>query len=141
MKIDPNMVIGSVIPAAPKASPGAKGSFEGVLQGLEAGTVQKAGGVHAGFQQTPISPQKLQAVGVSEEALDLMERYSRAVADPAVTPRALAPMVDEMEAIRSRVDEASTFLSEDDPLRAVMKDVSSALYGEVLRFQRGELNG
>ncbi|HQI82028.1 MAG TPA: hypothetical protein PLR71_10795 [Deltaproteobacteria bacterium] len=141
MKIDPNMVIGSVTPAAPKASRNATGSFEGVLQGLETGTVQKAGVVHAGFRQAPISPQKLQAVGVSEEALDLMERYSRAVADPAVTPRALAPMVDEMDAVRSRVDEASTFLSDDDPLRAVMKDVSSALYGEVLRFRRGELNG
>ncbi len=93
------------------------------------------------IRQVAISPQKLTALGASEEALELLERYSRAVSDPQVTLKGLSPMVDELESMKARLDGAASFISDDDPLKGIMSEVSSALYGEVLRFRRGDLIG
>lgn len=139
MKIDPNMTIGSVAGATIKPSSGARGAFEDVLQGMETDTVRKPAAVHAQYRPDAISPQKLNAVGTSEEALVLLERYSRAVADPALNLKDVAPLVDELEAMKTKVDGAASFISDDDPLKGIMNEVSTALYGEVVRFRRGDL--
>lgn len=141
MKIDPNMIIGAAVPETVKQASGTGGAFEDVLKGLEAGASAGPGRVHAQFQQVAISPQKLTALGASEEALELLERYSRAVSDPQVTLKGLSPMVDELESMKTRLDGAASFISDDDPLKGIMSEVSSALYGEVLRFRRGDLIG
>lgn len=141
MKIDPNMIIGAVVPEAVKPAAGTRGAFEDVLKGLEADASVRPVKVHAQFQQFSINPQKLTAVSTSEEALDLLERYSRAVSDPQVTLKGLAPMVDELESMKARLDGAASFISDNDPLKGIMGEVSSALYGEVLRFRRGDLIG
>ena len=141
MKIDPNMIIGAVVPEAAKPAAGTRGAFEDVLKGLEADTPARTGKVHAHFQQASMSPQKLTAVGASEDALDLLERYSRAVNDPQVSLKGLAPMVDELETMKARLEGAASFISDNDPLRGIMNELSSALYGEVLRFRRGDLIG
>jgi hypothetical protein len=88
-----------------------------------------------------ISPVKLSAVSASEEAIELLESYSRAVSDPNLNLKAISPMVDRLEATRLKVDNAASFIADNDPLKGIMNEVSSTLYGEVLRFRRGELIG
>jgi hypothetical protein len=141
MKIDPNKIIGSVVPGAVRPSAGAGGAFENVLKGVETGAVAKPVNIQTPFQQFSVSPVKLSAVGASEEALELLVRYSRAVSDPQVSLKGLAPMVEELESMRTRVEGAASFISDDDPLKGIMKELSSSLYGEVLRFRRGDLIG
>lgn len=141
MKIDPNMIIGAVVPDAVKPAAGSRGSFEDVLKGLETDTSPRTGKIHARFQQASIYPQKIAAVSASEDALGLLERYSRAVSDPQVTLRGLSPMVDELETMISTLDGAASFISDSDPLKGIMGEISTALYGEVLRFRRGDLTG
>ena len=88
-----------------------------------------------------ISPQKLNALSLSEEALDLLDKYAQAVSNPAMNLKSIAPMVDDLDAMREKLIQAGTFIADDDPLKGIMNEVSSALYGEVLRFKRGELIG
>jgi len=141
MKIDPNMAIGSV--AGPQARPQrtAGSGFEEVLKGMEADAAPKAASLGMPMPMSSISPQKLDALSTSEEALDLLEKYSQAMVDPASNLKAIAPMVDELDAMRQKVVEAGSSIANDDPLKGILNEVSSALYGEVLRFQRGELIG
>ena len=141
MKIDPNMIIGTVVPETVKRVSGTGGAFEDVLKGLEADTTAMPDKVHAQFQQVAVSPQKLTALSTSEDALELLGRYSQAVSDPQMSLKGLAPMVDELESMKSRLDSASSFISDNDPLKGILSEVSSTLYGEVLRFRRGDLIG
>ncbi|HVN71694.1 MAG TPA: hypothetical protein VMU10_06715 [Desulfomonilia bacterium] len=141
MKINPNMTIGSVASTQVKSASGAKGAFEDVLKGLETGSVGKSGMVGAQHQAAPISPQKLSAVSTSEEAVDLLDKYAKAVSDPNVNLKQISSMVDQLDAMKSKVDNASSFIADNDPLKGIMNEVSSTLYGEVLRFRRGELIG
>ncbi len=141
MKINPNMIIGSVAGAQIKPQVGAKGAFEDVLKGLESSMVNMPDKLRAQFQMNPISTVKLSAVSASEEAIELLERYSKAVSDPNLNLKAISPMVDQLEATKAKVDNAASFIADNDPLKGIMNEVSSTLYGEVLRFRRGELIG
>jgi hypothetical protein len=141
MKIDPNMAIGSVTGTQVKPQGGAKGAFEEVLKGLETGSAPKLEKVSTLMPTTFLNPQKLNALSLSEEALDLLERYSQAVSDPSLNLKSIAPMVDELDGMRQKVIQSGSFIADDDPLKGIMNEVSSALYGEVLRFKRGELIG
>jgi hypothetical protein len=141
MKINPNMIIGSVAGAQIKPQVGAKGAFEDVLKGLESGMVNMPDKVGTQFQMNPINPVKLSAVSASEEAIELLDSYSKAVSDPNLSLKAISPMVDQLEATKLKVDNAASFIADNDPLKGIMNEVSSTLYGEVLRFRRGELIG
>ena len=141
MKINPNMIIGSVAGTQIKPQGGTKGVFEDVLKGLEVGAVNMPETVGGQFQMNHISPVKLNAVSASEEAIELLDSYSKAVSDPNLNLKAIAPMVDQLEATRLKVDNAASFIADNDPLKGIMNEVSSTLYGEVLRFRRGELIG
>jgi len=141
MKINPNMTIGSVALTHVKSAPGAKGAFEDVLKGLESDSVGKPGMVGAQYQAAPISPQKLNAVSTSEEAVDLLEKYAKAVSDPNVNLKEISSLVNQVDAMKSKVDDAASFVADNDPLKGIMNEVSSTLLGEVLRFRRGELIG
>jgi hypothetical protein len=81
---------------------------------------------------TPVSSVKLSAVSAGEEALELLESYSLALADPNLNLKAISPMVDRLEAMKNKVDNASSFIADNDPLKGIMNEVSSTLYGEVL---------
>jgi hypothetical protein len=141
MKIDPNMTIGSVTGPQTKPQGGAKGAFEDVLKGLEIGAVNNPGTVGAHYQTIAVSPVKLGALSAGEEAIELLDTYSKAISDPNVDLKALSPMVDQLEAMKAKVDNAASFIADNDPLKGIMNEVSSTLYGEVLRFRRGELIG
>jgi len=143
MKIDPKMAIGSLTGTQVKPKNGIAGGFDEVLKGLETDTAAK-GATQTGAAAMPfgpVSPQKLNALTASEDALELLTKYSQAVVDPNVSLKSLEPMVNDLEAMREKVNQASSFISDNDPLKGIMNDVSSALYGEVLKFRRGELIG
>jgi hypothetical protein len=142
MKIDPKMAIGSLAGTQVKPKTGITGAFDEVLKGLETDTSTK-GAAQAGAAMPfgPVNPQKLNALTTSEDALELLTRYSQAVANPNVSLKSLEPMVNELEAMREKVSQAGSFLADNDPLKGIMNDVSTALYGEVLKFRRGELIG
>ena len=141
MKINPNTTIGSVAGLQVKPQSGAKGAFEDVLKGLETGSMNKAGTIGAQYQTVLLSPQKLSAVSTGEEAIDLLDTYSKAVSDPNVDLKTISSMVDQLDTMKSKVDNAASFIADNDPLKGIMNEVSSTLYGEVLRFRRGELIG
>jgi hypothetical protein len=141
MKINPNMTIGSVSGSQTKPQGGVGGVFEDLLKGIETGSVNRSDSVATQFQMNPVSPVKLSAVSASEEAIELLDRYSKAVSDPNVNLKAISPMVDQLDAMKAKVDNATSFIADNDPLKGIMKEVSSTLYGEVLRFRRGELIG
>jgi hypothetical protein len=103
--------------------------------------MNKTGMVEAQYQTVPVSPQKLSAVSTGEEAIDLLDTYSKAVSDPNVDLKTISSMVDQLDTMKSKVDNAASFIADNDPLKGIMNEVSSTLYGEVLRFRRGELIG
>jgi hypothetical protein len=76
-----------------------------------------------------ISPAKLSAVSTSEDALELLEKYSQAVADPNLNLKVISPMVDQLEAMKNKVDNAASFIADNDPLKGIMNEVSSTIYG------------
>jgi hypothetical protein len=141
MKINPNMTIGSVSGSQIKPQGGVNGVFEDLLKGIETGSVNKSDSVGTQFQMNPVNPVKLSAVSASEEAIELLDSYSKAVSDPNLNLKVIAPMVDQLEATKAKVDNAASFIADNDPLKGIMNEVSSTLYGEVLRFRRGELIG
>jgi len=141
MKINPNMTIGAVTGSQTKPQGGTKGVFEDLLKGIETGSVNKAGLVGTQFQMNAVSPVKLSAVSASEEAIELLDNYSKALSDPNLNLKAISPMVAQLDAMKAKVDNAASFIADNDPLKGIMNEVSSTLYGEVLRFRRGELIG
>jgi hypothetical protein len=143
MKIDPNMMIGIVTGKTSDARPPAAGgsAFENVLKGIQKTAETEVHQVQSIPEVGHPSPQKFNALSVSEQAMDLLDAYARALDDPKFSLKDITPMVDEMGAVRSAVAEASSFLSDDDPLKGIMSEVESTLNGELMRFRRGDLVG
>ncbi|HNY65696.1 MAG TPA: hypothetical protein PKM41_09655 [Deltaproteobacteria bacterium] len=144
MKIDPNMIIGAVTGKAPAAAKGpAAGSnlFEDILNGVQkTGTVQ-AQGVSPLLSVNQVSPQAMRCMSVTDQAMGMLDAYSKSLLDPKVSLRDLAPMVEELGALRTEVLEAGSFLSDSDPLKGIMDEVASTINAEVVRFRRGDLTG
>jgi hypothetical protein len=142
MKIDPNMIIGTVTGKAPVSKPtGQPGMFEDILKDVQKTDTNDVLSVHAMVQMNHLSPQKVGALTMSEQALDLLDTYSKALVDPDISLKSLVPVVEELDAMRSKLLDASSFLSDDDSLKGIMADTASTLFGEVMRFRRGDLSG
>lgn len=143
MKIDPNMVIGSVTGkvSGSRQTAGDGSTFENILNEVGSESVRDAHSVPASYPACQLNPQKINALSMSEQALDMLDSYSKGLADPNVSLKALAPMVEDLSRMRSSVLNAGSFLSDDDPLKAIMNDVASTLNSEVMRFRRGDLTG
>ncbi|HQG32256.1 MAG TPA: hypothetical protein PLA83_10025 [Deltaproteobacteria bacterium] len=143
MKIDPNMVIGSVTGkiSGSRQIAGDGSTFEDILSEIGNTSVKEARSVQASYPVDQLNPQKINALSLSEQALDMLDSYSKGLADPNVSLKSLAPMVEDLSRMRSSVLDAGSFLSDDDPLKAIMNDVASTLNGEVMRFRRGDLTG
>ena len=142
MKIDPNMLIGAVVPKKIQADPGtAPGGFEDILKGIQDAGTKEVSQLGAMPQISSINPWKVEVLTMSEQVIDMLDTYSKALVDPANTLKSIAPMVDELDAMRSRLNDAASFLAEDDPLKGIIDEVSETMSGEILRFRRGDLIG
>jgi hypothetical protein len=141
MKIDPKMIAGAASPQALKPQKAARGTFEEILNGVQASSVQGSAPAGGPIPAASLSPVAIRAMSAGEEALDALQRYRDALADPSVSPRDLEPMVEGLGALKTKVDDAASFMSEGDPLKGIMEEVSGVLGAEVARFRRGELTG
>jgi hypothetical protein len=106
MKIDPNLTIGSVGPKSPVRPQGRKGAFEEVLSGIEQKVIRASTLLHA-IPPSQITPQRIKALGMSEQAIDALEGYARMLADPNTSLKTLQTNVDELSAVRAELHEAS----------------------------------
>ncbi|OPZ59696.1 MAG: hypothetical protein BWY87_00872 [Deltaproteobacteria bacterium ADurb.Bin510] len=139
MKIDPNMTIGSVTQAATQVAGGKTGDFENLLKGLEAAGSTSVNSAMPVMSTDLLSPQRINALTTSDEALDLLSDYAAALKNPDVSLKGLASMVDQLDSMRAKVDKVALGLSSEDGLSSIMQDVSASLNAEVLRFKRGDL--
>ncbi len=141
MKIDPNMTVGAAAPAVGKPRARSGGDFEEILTAVQQTRNIRGEPLQGGLLTTGVNPAALAAFGASQDALDLLERYRAALEDPMLTLRELEPMVEELGAMRERLDGCASTLAEGDPLRAIVDETSRTLMGEVVRFRRGDLVG
>ena len=139
MKIDPNMTIGSVTQAAAQNATGKVGDFEDLLKGLEAAGSTGVNSAVPVMSADMLSPQRINALSTSDEAIDLLSDYAAALNDPQVSLKSLAAKVEELDGMRAKVDKVALGLSSDDKLSGIMKEVSANLSAEVMRFKRGDL--
>ena len=140
MKIDPNLTIGQVSPPTSVRPASRKGAFEEVLSGIEQKTATAASELPP-LTTALLDPQKIQALSLSEQALELLDGYAQALADPRQTLRALKPMADELASLRTDLEEQARALAGDDPLKAIMQDVSATIDAQMIQFARGDLLG
>jgi len=142
MKIDPNLIIGAVTGKSPVSRPtGGSGNFEDILIGVQKTDTKEAASIQPIPQMNQLNPYKVNALTFSEQAIDMLDTYSKALIDPSFNLKSLAPMVEDLDGMRSKLLDAGSFISDDDPLRGIINDTASTLSGEVMRFRRGDLTG
>ena len=139
MKIDPNMTIGSVSQVAAQTGAAKSGDFEDLLKGLETASTDSVSSAMPISSADLLSPQRINALSTSDEAIDLLSDYAAALNDPQVSLKSLASKVEELDDMRAKVDKVALGLSSDDKLSGIMKEVSANLSAEVMRFKRGDL--
>ncbi len=145
MKIDPNMIIGKTtgqVSHQGHASFGVK--FEDILQREEITSAENISRtILPGVTEmtSPLQGDKIKGLSFSEQALGLLDKYNKLLADPDITLRMVAPIVDEMDTIGEKLEEVSSLLSTDEPLKGIMDDIASTIRSEVIRFNRGDLIG
>ena len=142
MKIDPNMIIGGINAQRPvSGSKGVAGGFEDMLKGIEQQSETAATtGVQGVRPMDMLSPQKIMAMSLSDQAVDMLSDYASALQDPSQTLKDLAAKVSELQGIKTDVDNASSAISPNDPLKGIMDEVSASLETEIVRFTRGDLS-
>lgn len=139
MKIDPNMTIGSVSQVVNQTGVAKSDDFEDLLKGLEAASTESVSSAMPITSADMLSPQRINALSTSDEAIDLLSDYAAALNDPQVSLKSLAAKVEELDGMRAKVDKVALGLSSDDKLSGIMKEVSANLGAEVMRFKRGDL--
>ncbi len=141
MKIDPNMIIGGINANRPvSGAKGVAGGFEDLLKGIEQQAPAATNSVQGLRPMDMLSPQKIMAMSLSDQALDMLGEYASALQDPSQTLKDLAAKVGELQGIKSDVDNAAVAISPDDPLKSIMDEVSASLETEIVRFTRGDLS-
>ncbi|MEN6474913.1 MAG: hypothetical protein ABFD81_12930 [Syntrophaceae bacterium] len=139
MKIDPNLTIGGVVPQKTAKPLGKQGAFEDMLSGIEQKTIPETIPAMPSTAVSTISPMTIKGLGMGEQAIDLLDGYASALADPDVTLKSIQPIVNELAGLKEGLDKTVGALSDDDPLKGILKDVGATLESEVLRFSRGDL--
>jgi len=139
MKIDPNLTIGGVGPQKTAKPSGKHGAFEDMLAGIEQKAAPETIPVMPTASPSAISPMTIKGLGMGEQAIELLDGYALALADPAVSLKSLQPIVNELADLREGLEKTAGALSDDDPLKGILKDVGATLESEVLRFSRGDL--
>lgn len=143
MKIDPNLIIGAITGKKTEIEHSSAGgpSFEDVLEGVQKTEAKETSSVQAAYPVDLPSPQKMRALSLSEQALDMLDAYSKGLADSSLSLKSIEPMVEGLSKISSELSNAGSFLSDGDPLKGIIDEVASTLSSEVIRFRRGDLVG
>ncbi|MCD6570930.1 MAG: hypothetical protein J7L53_09535 [Deltaproteobacteria bacterium] len=145
MKIDPNMIIGKTLGQTSHqkhVSGGAK--FEDILQRIEDASGKDISRISPHGITDMISPpqaDKIKSLSISEQALDILDKYNKLLTNPDITLKSLAPIVDDMKIMGKQLNEVSLSLPSDDSLKEIVNDIVSAIDSEVIRFNRGDLIG
>lgn len=138
MKIDPNLTIGGVSSPVLVKPEGKAGVFEKVLSGIEQ-TAPPEMIALTSMAGSSLNPQTLQGLSMGEQAIDLLDGYAQTLTDSSRTLKSITPMVEELAELKPRLDEAAGALSDGDPLKGILQDVSATIESEVMRFARGDL--
>lgn len=142
MKIDPNMTIGAVTGTRPASRPsGVPGAFEEMLGKAQAAGETTGAMSVPGMATMMPDPSKIKALSSSSEALEMLDAYAQALTDPGQSMHDLQGMINSLSGMKGRLDEAGGALAPDDPLRAILREVSGAIEEQEIRFQRGDLLG
>lgn len=138
MKIDPHLTIGGMNPQVPAKTTAKKGAFEEVLSGIEQPAKPEAT-LPPAMMVSPVSPYKLKALSISEQAIEQLDGYAKALADPSRTLKSIEPLVNDLAGLKPGLDEAAGALNDDDPLKGILQDTGATIDSAVLRFARGDL--
>lgn len=139
MKIDPNLTIGGAGPQKATRPSGSTGAFEDMLSGIENKTMTGTIPMMPSPAVPSISPLTIKGLDMGERAIELLDGYALALSDPGMSLKRLQPMVNELADLKEGLDKTVAALSDDDPLKGLLKDVGATLESEVLRFSRGDL--
>ncbi len=88
----------------------------------------------AGVTISPTPPQLVQ----TERTLGLLERFSSALADPAVTLKQMAPLTEALDKEADRLLALLDDLAEDDRARGIIHETALLAKVQVAKFDRGE---
>lgn len=152
MKIHPNPDLRSVAPTAPKRldGPGGPADFSAILKetvGRTEAPEQAAavGGAGPTFSAAPIqrvAPSQAAASRALVDRLDhlvnLLDDYRRLLADPGVSLKQIAPLLNRIAAEKDGLQPEMENLAAGDELRKIMNSTLVMASLEVVRFNRGE---
>jgi hypothetical protein len=75
---------------------------------------------------------------VASGLLDTLEHYQHLLADPAVSLKGMAPVVQSMQRAADRAEGEMVQLPEGHPVKAVMDETVGIIRQEVIRFNSGQ---
>ncbi len=91
--------------------------------------------------QSPI-PTKLRLTGVSlsENAINMLESYSKALGDLHLNSEDLAPLIDALEGDTTALLDIKEQIPANDPLAQLIDRVATISYLETEKYRRGDYN-
>jgi len=140
MKIDPHMTIGKIIEnnIASRRS-GTANTFEDLLKKLEPETPSKVSTGNLPGVQQGLNPQKIRNISITEQALDLLQKYADMLSTPGITLKDLSSVVDDMNTIKTSLQKVESSLASDDALKGIARDILSTIDSEIIKYTRGDL--
>lgn len=85
-----------------------------------------------------VTPYQSQGIQEAESALNLLDQYQKALADPAKTLKSIDPLVQELMQKVDGFQTVSEKISPTDPLHKLLRDIEVISKVEIEKFNRGE---
>ncbi len=88
-----------------------------------------------------VAPEELirsQAELAADRALNLLDAYQAALADPKRSLKSMAPLVKDLEEEVTRLQEGLGSLPDGDPLRPILSRIAVVSMVETVKFNRGD---
>ena len=79
-----------------------------------------------------------QPLSQTETALGLMDRLSQTLADPAATPRQMAPLIEALDQEAEVILAAAEGLPQDDRTKSILNETALLAKVQVSKFRRGD---
>lgn len=87
---------------------------------------------------TPPAACTPQTLSQTEGALGLMDRLSQALADPTVTPRQMAPLIEALDQEAEAILAAVQGLPPEDRSKSILNETALLAKVQVAKFRRGD---